>query len=82
MVPAYRKAYSVTVEEKQEIDTFVNMVKYLPDHHLRSAFIRAFNIKYIDVGFNAKSKTKYYTFEKSEKLDKVIELYNRVKHTV
>lgn len=44
MVPAYRKAYSVTAEEKQEIDTFVNMVRYLPDHHLRSAFIRAFNI--------------------------------------
>lgn len=47
-----------------------------------SHFIRAFNIKYIDVGFNAKSKTKYYIFEKSEKLDKVIELYNRVKHTI
>ena len=47
-----------------------------------SHFIRAFNISYIDVGFNAKSKTKYYTFEKSEKLDKVIELYNRVKHTI
>ena len=47
-----------------------------------SHFIRAFNIRYIDVGFNAKSKTKYYTFEKSEKLDRVIELYNRVKHTI
>ena len=47
-----------------------------------SHFIRAFNIKYIDVGFNAKSKTKYYVFEKSEKLDKVIELYNSVKHTI
>ena len=47
-----------------------------------SHFIRAFNIKYIDVGFNAKSKTKYYIFEKSEKLDKVIELYNSVKHTI
>ena len=47
-----------------------------------SHFIRAFNIKYIDVGFNAKSKTKYYIFEKSEKLDKVIELSNSVKHTI
>ena len=47
-----------------------------------SHFIRAFNIRYIDVGFNAKSKTKYYTFEKGEQLDKVIELYNRVKHTI
>lgn len=47
-----------------------------------SHFIRAFDIKYVSVGFNAKSETKYYIFEKSEKLDKVIELYNRVKHTI
>ena len=44
MVPAYRKAYSLAATEKQEIDTFVNMVGYLPDRHLRSAFVRAFNI--------------------------------------
>ena len=44
MVPAYREAYSLTSDEKQEIDTFINMVNYLPDHHLRSAFIRAFNL--------------------------------------
>ena len=47
-----------------------------------SFFIRAFGIKYVDKGFNAKSSTRYYIFEKSEKLDRVIELYNRVKHTV
>ena len=41
-------------------------------------FIRAFNVKYIDIGFNAKSDTKYYVFEKSEKLDKIISLYNNV----
>lgn len=45
-------------------------------------FIRAFNIKYIDIGFNAKSATKYYVFEKSERLDKIISLYNNVKHTI
>lgn len=44
IVPAYRKAYSLTTEEKQELDTFVDMVRYLPDQYLRSAFIRAFNI--------------------------------------
>lgn len=44
MVPAYRKAYSLTTNEKQEMDTFVNMTGYLPDHHLRSAFVRAFNL--------------------------------------
>ena len=44
MVPAYRKAYSLTTNEKQEMDTFVDMTGYLPDHHLRSAFVRAFNL--------------------------------------
>ena len=47
-----------------------------------SHFIRAFGIKYVDVGFNAKSGTKYYVFNKSEKLDKIIELYNSVKHRI
>lgn len=44
MVPAYRRAFSLTRDEEQELDTFVDMVGYLPDKHLRSAFIRAFNI--------------------------------------
>lgn len=44
MVPAYRKAYSLTTNEKQEMDTFVDMTGYLPDRHLRSAFVRAFNL--------------------------------------
>lgn len=47
-----------------------------------SYFIRAFGIKYINIGFNAKSGTKYYVFEKSERLDKIIKLYNKVKHSV
>ena len=44
MVPAYRKAYSLAMNEKQEMDTFVNMTGYLPDSQLRSAFTRAFNL--------------------------------------
>lgn len=44
MVPAYKKAYSLATNEKQKIDTFVNMIGYLPDRHLRSAFVRAFNL--------------------------------------
>lgn len=44
IVPAYRKAYSLTSGEEEELDTFVDLVRYLPDQHLRSAFIRAFNI--------------------------------------
>lgn len=43
MVPAYRKAYSLASSEKQEIDTYVDMVGYLPDQNMRAAFIRAFN---------------------------------------
>lgn len=45
-------------------------------------FIRAFDVRYMDVGLNAKSGNKYYVFEKSEKLDKIINLYNQVKHSV
>ena len=37
-----------------------------------SFFIRSFGIKYIDVGVNAKTKTRYYLFEKSKKLDDII----------
>lgn len=47
-----------------------------------SYFIRSFNVKYIDIGFNAKSNMKYYVFEKSERLDKIISLYNDVKYTI
>lgn len=45
-------------------------------------FIRAFNIKYINVGVNLSTNTKYYLFEKSKKLDEIISLYNKVKHLV
>lgn len=44
IVPAYRKAYSIATEEKQEADTYVDMTSYLPDRHLRAAFVRAFNL--------------------------------------
>ena len=47
-----------------------------------SHFIRAFGVRYINSGINQKTKVKYYTFEKSERLDKIIELYNKVKHLV
>lgn len=43
IVPAYRKAYALTLNEKQELDTFVDMLQYLPDRYLCSAFIRIFN---------------------------------------
>lgn len=43
MVPAYRKAYSLASGEKQEMDTYIDMVGYLPDRNMRAAFVRAFN---------------------------------------
>lgn len=47
-----------------------------------SYFIRSFGVKYIEVGFNAKSGTKYHIFEKSGRLDKIISLYNSIKYSV
>lgn len=47
-----------------------------------SHFIRAFGIRYLDIGLNSKSNKKYYVFEKSERLDKIIILYNKVKHSI
>lgn len=47
-----------------------------------SCFIRAFGIRYIEYGKNLNTHSKYYVFEKSERLDKIIELYNKIKHSV
>lgn len=44
MIPEYRRAYNLASTEQQEIDTFVSMTAYLPDLHLRAAFIRAYSI--------------------------------------
>lgn len=44
MVPAYRRTYNIASTEKQEMDTFVDMVGYLPDRNMRAVFVRAFNV--------------------------------------
>lgn len=44
IVHAYINAYNVATTEKQESDTFVHMVRYIPDRDIRSAFVRAFNL--------------------------------------
>lgn len=44
MVPAYSKAYNVASTEKQEMDTYIDMVGYLPDRNMRAVFVRAFNV--------------------------------------
>ena len=45
-------------------------------------FIRAFDVKYEKVGFNKNTQTKYYIFNKSKKLDEIIQLYNNVKFLI
>ena len=44
MVPAYIEAYNVAKNEEEEIATFVDMTRYLPDSDLRAAFVRAYNV--------------------------------------
>jgi len=44
-----------------------------------SHFLRAF-IPYKSVGINKNTNSKYYTFEKSERLDNLIKHYNHIKH--
>jgi hypothetical protein len=45
-------------------------------------FIQSFGIYYISYGMNQNTNTRYWIFEKSERLDKIIQLYNSVKHLV
>lgn len=45
-------------------------------------FIKAFGVDYISIGVNKNTTKKYYVFEKSERLDNIIVLYNKVKHSV
>lgn len=43
-VDAYRSAYDVATSEKEQMDTYIDMIGYLPDPLMRSAFVRAFNL--------------------------------------
>lgn len=45
-------------------------------------FIQAFGIPFATIGTNPNTKVRYWVFDKSERLDKVIKLYNFVKHLV
>ena len=47
-----------------------------------SYFIRAFDIHYVSTSINQNTKVTYQVYPKSEKLDKVITLYNEVKHKI
>lgn len=45
-------------------------------------FIQSFGVPYVSVETNRNTNKKYWIFSKSEKLDKIIQLYNSVKHFV
>ena len=45
-------------------------------------FVCAFGIEVKSTDINKSSNKRYWTFEKSERLDKVIELYNKIKHSI
>ncbi len=43
-VEAYRNAFDLARNEQEQMDTYIDMTGYIPDSHLRSAFMRAFNL--------------------------------------
>lgn len=45
-----------------------------------SYFLMSLKFRYVFVGVNKNTNKKYWVFEKSEKLDDAISLYNSVKH--
>ena len=45
-------------------------------------FIKAFGMNYLYIGANKNTNQKYHVFEKSERLDNIIALYNNVKHSI
>jgi hypothetical protein len=45
-------------------------------------FLRAFGERCISSKVNSKTRKRYWLFNKSERLDKIITLYNELKHKV
>lgn len=45
-----------------------------------SLFLRAMKEEYLTVGKNKNTNIKYWTYQKSERLDKLIELWNQIKN--
>lgn len=45
-------------------------------------FIQAFGIPFTSIGINKNTNMRYWIFVKSVRLDKVIQLYNSVKHLI
>jgi len=57
----------------------MNNVFYCYSKRLRY-FLLAYNEKSINTDVNKNTKKRYWVFNKSERLDKIIEFYNRNKH--
>lgn len=47
-----------------------------------ACFIMAFGIRYEKKLINHKNGMPYYTFKKTERMDKIIDLYRKVIHTI
>lgn len=45
-------------------------------------FILSFGEKYVSSAVNSNTQKRYWTYNKSERLDKIIALYNEVKHKI
>ena len=45
-----------------------------------SLFLRAMKEEYLTVGRHPKSNVRYWTFNKSQRLDELIELWNQIKN--
>ena len=43
-------------------------------------FLSAMKFRYISIGINQSTNTRYWCYKKSENLDKAISLYNSIKH--
>lgn len=43
-IEAYRCAFDLAANEKEQMDTFIDMLRYLPDTLLKAVFVRVFNL--------------------------------------
>ncbi len=57
----------------------MNEIYYCYSRRL-SLFLRAMKEQYITTGINHKTKVRYWTFNKSERLDSLIRLWNKIKN--
>ena len=45
-------------------------------------FLRSMKFSYYTTGVNSNTDVKYWTFEKSARLDNALELWSQIKHSV